>query len=67
MVHINGKDVEADGITLNDYLIHNGYSLAIIAVEMNEKMISKSEYANVLMNSGDTVEIVNFVGGGWIC
>jgi len=27
-------------------------------------MISKSEYANVLMNSGDTVEIVNFVGGG---
>jgi len=64
MVHINGKDIDADGVTLSDYLLNNGYSLAIIAVEMNEKMISKSEYKNVLLKSDDIVEIVNFVAGG---
>lgn len=64
MIHINGNDVAADGIKLYDYLMNHNYSVNRIAVEINEKIIPKSEYGNVIFNSGDTVEIVSFVGGG---
>ena len=40
MAKINGKDVIAEGLTLKQYLIENGYNLNIIAVERNEKMVS---------------------------
>ena len=35
-----------------------------IAIELNQAVIPKAEWANILLRPGDTVEIVNFVGGG---
>lgn len=64
MVHINGKDVEAEGMTLEQYLVKNGYKKEHIAVECNEEIISKAEYAERMLQDGDVVEIVSFVGGG---
>lgn len=64
MVHINGKDVEAEGMTLEQYLVKNGYKKEQIAVECNEEIISKAEYAERMLQDGDVVEIVSFVGGG---
>jgi thiamine biosynthesis protein ThiS len=33
-------------------------------VEVNLAVIKRAEYGNHRLNEGDTVEIVNFVGGG---
>ncbi len=35
-----------------------------VAVEVNMSVIKRSEYANCALHDGDTIEIVNFVGGG---
>ena len=35
-----------------------------IAVEINGHIVPKSKYDTTVLNDGDTVEIVGFVGGG---
>ena len=64
MAKINGKDVIAEGLTLKQYLIENRYNLNIIAVERNEKMVSKEDYDNIYIMSNAIIEVVSFVGGG---
>jgi sulfur carrier protein len=35
-----------------------------VAVELNEFVVKKAAYAETIVNDGDAVEVVNFVGGG---
>jgi len=35
-----------------------------IAIELNQSVIPKAEWAGISLRPGDKVEIVNFVGGG---
>jgi thiamine biosynthesis protein ThiS len=35
-----------------------------VAVEINRSVIPKAEWGAIVLRPGDTVEIVNFVGGG---
>jgi sulfur carrier protein len=35
-----------------------------VAVELNKKIVRKSEFENTLLSDGDVIEVVNFVGGG---
>lgn len=64
MVTINGNDTPAAGQTLLAYLQSAGYTPARIAVEINLKIIPKADYGQTILQDGDTVEIVQFVGGG---
>ena len=40
------------------------YDLRRIAVERNCEIVPKAKYAEVVLEAGDVVEVVNFVGGG---
>ena len=64
MVHINGKDENAAGMTIQKYLDENDYIVTHIAVECNEKIVDKSDYSSYVLKDNDVVEIVSFVGGG---
>lgn len=64
MVVINGEKLDIDGMLLLTYLEENNYPLERIAVEINEEIVPKSQYDTVVLNDGDTVEVVSFVGGG---
>ena len=64
MVHINGEDVNAAGMTLGAYLEENGYKPLQIAVEINMVILPKDQYDTTVLKEGDVVEIVSFVGGG---
>lgn len=65
MIRINGRDCTgAQGTTLGTYLTDNGYKTTYIAVEINGSILPKSEYDSYIINDGDKIEIVNFVGGG---
>jgi len=35
-----------------------------VAVEVNEQIVPRSEYADHVLNSGDRVEVVAAIGGG---
>lgn len=64
MVTINGNAIDAAGQTLAEYLTSANYDPKRIAVECNQKLIPKSQYAVTVLCDGDTLEIVSFVGGG---
>ena len=55
MVHINGKDENAAGMTIQKYLDDNDYKVTHIAVECNEKIIDKSDYSNYILKDNDVV------------
>ena len=51
-------------ISLQHFLISEGYTTGRIAVERNGAIVPKSEFSNVMLTEADTLEIVHFVGGG---
>ena len=64
MVKINGIPTDADGTTVLDYLTSHGYDPKRVAVERNCEIVPKATYPQVILQDGDTVEVVSFVGGG---
>jgi thiamine biosynthesis protein ThiS len=64
-LRINGRDVELDEPTgLGDYLASLGVDPRAVAVELNERILDRSEFAGTTLAEGDVVEIVRMVGGG---
>ena len=65
MITVNGKDIPlTKSLTLQEYLEQNHYQLKRVAVEMNDQIVPKADYASVILHSGDKLEVVSFVGGG---
>ncbi len=64
MIKINGKEYDCTGISLTEYLLENGYNLKYVAVEKNSEIVPKVKYDETVLNDGDSIEIVSFVGGG---
>ena len=64
MVTINGESVDVAGKTIGDYLDTTNYDRRRIAVEKNGDIVPKALYDETLINDGDTIEVVSFVGGG---
>ena len=64
MVKINGKALDIAGKTLAEYLSSTDYDPKRIAVERNGEIVPKVMYGETVLEDGDCVEIVSFVGGG---
>lgn len=64
MVKINGVEMNIQGKTVSQYLAENGYDRKRVAVELNGDILPKSQYEITVLQDGDCVEIVCFVGGG---
>ena len=66
MVKVNGEVVEnVAGLSLEDYLKKEDYTISRVAVELNGNIVPKAEYAKTMIAEGDKLEVVSFVGGGW--
>jgi sulfur carrier protein len=64
-MRVNGKDIELTlPMTVRDLILKRGFREDRVAVELNGRIIPRSEYANVPLNERDNIEIVGFVGGG---
>lgn len=64
MVKVNGTELELAGMMLADYLATTSYDAKRIAVERNGDIVPKAQYAQTVLQEGDSLEIVSFVGGG---
>jgi len=64
MVKINGEEKNSVGKTVAEYLSESGYDIKRVAVELNGDILPKSQYESTLLQDGDCMEIVSFVGGG---
>lgn len=64
MLKINGKLVEAAGLTIAEYLTKENFDARKVAVEVNEEIVPKNNFAATILQDGDVVEIISFMGGG---
>ncbi|MBQ9837603.1 MAG: sulfur carrier protein ThiS [Oscillospiraceae bacterium] len=64
MVKVNGAELDIAGKTVAQYLSTTNYDPKRIAVERNGDIVFKSQYDATILQDGDSLEIVSFVGGG---
>ncbi len=64
MVKINGEMLDKNGKSISDILNEMEINIQRVAVELNEEIVPKAKYDDTILNDGDSVEIVRFVGGG---
>ena len=64
MLRINGNETDAAGRTVADYLASAGFNPTRIVVELNGDIVPKGRYADTILQDGDSVEVVCFMGGG---
>jgi sulfur carrier protein len=64
-IQLNGDPYELpDGQTVADLLARLEIDPRRVAVERNFLVLKRDRYATTTVESGDQIEIVNFVGGG---
>jgi thiamine biosynthesis protein ThiS len=57
------RSIEHDS-TIADLLTASGVNLQFCAVELNESVVPRALFSSQKLTSGDTIEVVTFVGGG---
>ena len=62
---VNGEKRDVgDAKSVRDLVHALGLGDGPVAVEVNRAIVTKAEHATFVLNEGDVVEIVRFVGGG---
>ncbi|MGE3274262.1 MAG: sulfur carrier protein ThiS [Vicinamibacterales bacterium] len=64
-ITLNGDPYELPGpLSLADLLAHLDIDPRRVAIEHNLAIVRRPAYETTLVQDGDRVEVVNFVGGG---
>ena len=64
-IQLNGNPYEINTETnLNQLLNKLKIKTTKVAIEVNGAIVEKNKYPKVILNKGDKVEIVHFIGGG---
>jgi len=64
-ITLNGEQFELDRpVSVSDLLTRLDIDPRRVAVEHNLAILKRQRFPEVVVSDGDTVEIVNFVGGG---
>jgi thiamine biosynthesis protein ThiS len=64
-IQVNGepRDVE-EGVSLPDLIAHLSLKPEQIAIEINHEVVRRAQWSSIVLQAGDVIEIVHFVGGG---
>ncbi len=63
LVNGESRELEKDA-TVSSLLEKLGSSPERVAVELNLRILDKLDYSRTVLNDGDRLEIISFVGGG---
>jgi len=64
-IQLNGDSYEINnGTNLNELLNKLKIQKNKVAIEVNGEIVERNKYPNLILNKGDKVEIVQFIGGG---
>lgn len=62
---VNGKVVACrDRLTVQDLLMEMGLVPGTVIVERNAGFVQRSEFQTTMVSDGDSLELIQFVGGG---
>lgn len=64
-IQLNGDPFDIGGpLTISALLAQLNIDPRLVAVEHNIEVVKRPRYDTTIVNEGDEIEIVNFVGGG---
>ena len=64
-LEVNGEPRDlAEGLSLQELVQFLKLKPEQIAIEVNQVVVRRAEWASTLLKEGDRIEIVHFVGGG---
>ena len=64
-ITLNGQIVEAlEAVRLSDFVAQRGLKADRVAVERNGEIVPRHIWQHVILEAGDRLEVVHFVGGG---
>ncbi len=63
---INGEEVTSkDGLNVNELLVEQEVKMPeMVSVEINGQILRRGEFDTTVLNEGDKVEFLYFMGGG---
>jgi sulfur carrier protein len=61
---LNGEEKQVSAGTITALIDEIGLDGRKVAVERNLEIVPKSQYLGTVLENGDRIEIVHFVGGG---
>lgn len=63
-IQVNGDERDVTATTILALVEELGFDVRKVAVERNLAIVPKSLHATTLLEDGDRIELVQFVGGG---
>ncbi len=64
-IRVNGEERELrEGMTVAELLAELNFGTTPVAVERNEEIVRRANHPTTVLQAGDELEIVHFVGGG---
>ena len=64
-ITVNGKiESLASSMTVADFIMSKKLVCDHVVVELNRQIIGRTQYTDLAISDGDSLEILNFVGGG---
>ncbi len=64
---LNGENRNlTEGLSVLDLVQQLGFAADRLAVELNLQIIKREQWATSTLKQGDRIEIVQFVGGGYL-
>lgn len=63
---VNGENVNcSDGLKVSELLVEQKVKMPdMVSVELNGQILRRSEFENTMLEEGDKVEFLYFMGGG---
>ncbi len=63
---VNGKETDlTDGLTVNQLLVEEDVKMPeMVSVELNGRILKRSEFETTTLNGDDKVEFLYYMGGG---
>jgi thiamine biosynthesis protein ThiS len=64
-VRLNGKDRQIEsGHSVHSLIESLDLHPSLVVVELNREILDRGTYGDAMVQEGDTIELVHFVGGG---
>jgi thiamine biosynthesis protein ThiS len=65
LIKVNGEPREVkENISLPELVASLSLKAEQVAIELNQKVVRRTQWASTMLQEDDRVEIVHFVGGG---
>ena len=64
-IKLNGKFITVQqSLSIKSLVEKHKIPIKMVAIELNKKILEKSNYKKTILKNNDKVEIVHFIGGG---